>query len=133
VWPERLCQRKIALTPLGIEPVNIRFLTQCLNELSYRVPQMVSYFQFFVPKLHISLPLQILRRIVGLNLVQINSRCTGTLQVCLTYNRLCVSKGKLLRGSSHSFMYSPNSSSYNQLPPSLPFSQSPRNERFSHG
>jgi len=36
-----------------------------------------------------------------------------------------ISKRKLLRGSSHSFMYSPNSSSYNQPPPSLPLSQFP--------
>jgi len=36
----KLCQRKIPMTPLGIEPTNFLLVAQCLNQLRYGVPHI---------------------------------------------------------------------------------------------
>jgi len=40
VRPEGLCQRKIPITPSGIELANLWLALQCLNQLRHRVPQL---------------------------------------------------------------------------------------------
>ena len=38
VRPEGLCQRKIPVIPLGIEPATFRLVAQCLHQMRHRVP-----------------------------------------------------------------------------------------------
>jgi hypothetical protein len=40
VRPEGICEWKIPMTQLGIEPATFRLLAQCLNEILHRVPHI---------------------------------------------------------------------------------------------
>jgi hypothetical protein len=42
VWLKRLCQWKILVTPLGIEPMTFQFVVQCLKQLRHSVPHYSS-------------------------------------------------------------------------------------------
>ena len=44
VRPEGLCQLKILMTPLGIEPATFRFVEQCLNQLRQSVLQALMIY-----------------------------------------------------------------------------------------
>ena len=45
--PEVLGQRKIPMTPSGIQPANFQLVAQCLNQLLYSIPLFNGYWFFF--------------------------------------------------------------------------------------
>ena len=45
--PEGLRQRKILMTPLGIEPATFQLVAQCLKQLRYRVTSSLTIYRNF--------------------------------------------------------------------------------------
>ena len=47
VRPEGLCQWKIPVSPSGNEPATFRVVTQCINQMSHRVPLITIVTDFY--------------------------------------------------------------------------------------
>ena len=47
VRPEGLCQRKVPMTPSGIEPATFRLVARYLNQLHYGVPLYEMCTEFY--------------------------------------------------------------------------------------